>query len=89
MLGGLYETYDKEMWFWETIELLRKMILTGFMIILIPGSSAQILIALIICLFYLLLLIKYAPFEDASEDRLGIVASLQLLLMLIGAFARK
>jgi hypothetical protein len=87
--GGLYETYDAECWYWETIELLRKMILTGFMIILVPGSSAQILIGLLICLFYLLLLIKYAPFADQNEDRLGMVASLQLLLMLIGAFALK
>ena len=34
-------------------------------------------------------MIKYAPFADQNEDRLGMVASLQLLLMLIGAFALK
>jgi len=67
--------------------ILHKMIMTGAMCIVAPGSSIQLLVAVLIQMFYMLLVLKVAPYENASEDYTSIVASLCLTMTMIGGFA--
>jgi hypothetical protein len=60
------------------------MLLTGAMTIIAAGSSAQLVIALLIVLIDLLLVLKLGPFTDDSDDILSFLTSCQMFLTLLG-----
>ena len=64
--------------------IFKKMLLTGAMTIVASGSSAQLVIALLIVLINLLLVLKLGPFVDSTDDWLVFLTSMQMLLTLLG-----
>jgi hypothetical protein len=66
------------------IVIFKKMLLTGAMTIVKPGSSAQLSIALIIVLFNMLLELKLAPYADEADDWLAFLTNIQMLLTIQG-----
>ena len=87
--GSLYEAYEPQFWYFESIEMIKKMILAGGLVLVAPGSSAQILVGILVTLAYLLLLMKTMPYEDDGDDSLQVLATTQILLCLIAGFALK
>ena len=63
--------------------------LTGAMTIIQPGSSAQLVIALLIVLLNMLFVLKLAPFADDADDYLSFLTSFQMLLTLLGGLLIK
>ena len=63
--------------------------LTGAMTIIQPGSSAQLVIALLIVLINMLFVLKLAPFADDADDYLSFLTSFQMLLTLLGGLLIK
>jgi hypothetical protein len=59
------------------------------MTVIAAGSSAQLVIAILVVLFNMLLVLKLAPFVDAVDDYLSFLTSLQMLLTLIGGLLLK
>ena len=51
---------------------------------LVPGSSAQVAIALLIVIVYMLLILKLAPFVDEADDWLSFFTNVQMMLTLLG-----
>ena len=68
----------------EMVIILHKMIMTGAMCMVAPGSSIQLLVAVLIQMFYMLLVLKVAPYDAASEDYTQFIASLCLTMTMIG-----
>ena len=64
--------------------ILKKMLLTGAMTIIAAGSSAQLVLALLIVMVNLLLVLKLGPFTDDSDDILSFLTSCQMFLTLLG-----
>jgi hypothetical protein len=87
--GSLFEGYEDDVWYWEIVEMLRKALLTGGLVLLLPGTSAQVLSGLLVCQFYILFLTKKTPYKEPTDDWLQIFASLQLLLTLLGGLVLK
>ena len=87
--GTLYLQYEREYWWFEIVVIFKKMLLTGPMVIMAAGSSVQIVLALVIVLFNMLLILKTAPFEDATDDWLSFLTSLQMFLTLIAGLLIK
>merc|ERR1712166_969320 len=56
----------------------------GAMTIIASGSSAQLVIALLVVLLNLLLVLKLGPFVDNADDWLAFLTSMQMLLTLLG-----
>ena len=63
--------------------------LTGAMTIIQPGSSAQLVIALLVVLLNILFVLKLAPFVDDADDYLSFLTSFQMLLTLLGGLLIK
>jgi hypothetical protein len=82
--GTLFEQYEPEFWYYEVFVLVKKMLLTGAMMIVSPGTSAQLLIAILIVLFFMLCVLKLAPFVDDIDDWLSFLTSLQCKHVLCG-----
>jgi hypothetical protein len=84
-LGSLYAQYESDYYMWEIAVMMKKMTLTGAMVVISPGSSVQILVGLLIAIAYMLFVLKLAPFVQDADDWLSFVTSLQLsLTMLFG-----
>ena len=62
--------------------MFRKMMLTGAIQIVGTGSSAQMLLAVLICLVHLLLVLRTAPFKSDVDDMLQFLSALSLFLTL-------
>ena len=63
--------------------MVKKMLLTGAMVVIRPGTSYQLLIGLMIAILYMLAVLKTAPFLEDSDDWLSFSTSLQLVLTLL------
>ena len=66
------------------VVVLQKMIMTGAMCVIAPGSSLQLLAAVLVTLLYMLLVLKTAPYEEDSEDYTSFIACLTLTLTTVG-----
>ena len=81
--GSLFEAYEDDVWYWELIEMFRKALLTGGLVLLAPGTSAQVLSGLLVCQFYVIYLNDKKPYKEPADNWLQIFASIQLLLTLL------
>jgi hypothetical protein len=71
----------------EIFETLRKLALTGGLIVFDPGTPAQICISMLICLFSMRVYAEYQPFIEESVDILAETAQWQLFFTMFGALA--
>ena len=60
----------------QLVELLRKLCLTGLVVFVEPGTVTQAFFALISALFFLLMVMRYLPYEEDALDRLAFFAQL-------------
>ena len=58
-IGSLYLTYEPEYYYWEVVEMIRKMMLTGAVQMVGSGTTVQALFAALICFVHWLVLIKF------------------------------
>jgi hypothetical protein len=76
--------YEPTYWYWEVTVIFKKMLLTGAMTVIAAGSSAQLVIALLIVLANMQFILKLGPFVDTADDYLSFLTSCQMFLTLLG-----
>jgi hypothetical protein len=79
------QTDEPQYWWFELAVLLNKTLMCGGLVVMSPGTPSQVVCAILIMLFQLLLVLKTAPYEKDSEDFSSIAASLGLTLMYVSA----
>tara|TARA_B110000090_G_scaffold6039_1_gene6261 strand:+ start:850 stop:1326 length:477 start_codon:yes stop_codon:yes gene_type:complete len=67
--------------------LLNKTMMCGGLVILAPGSPLQVLFAILIMMFHLLIVLKLAPYVKDSEDWSAFLSTLGLCLLSLGAYS--
>ena len=75
-------------WWFELAILLNKTMMCGGLVVLNPGSPTQIVCAILIMQFHLLLVLKTAPYVRDSEDWTAFLSSLGLTLTYVGALIK-
>ena len=83
LYGSLYAQYKPEYWYWEVVEMLRKVFLCGGLIAIASGTSFQIVIALLVQFAYLLVIERTMPYKAIQDDVVQFVGSIQLFLTLL------
>ena len=73
-LRFLYENYKPSSWYWELVEMLRKVILTSGLILVGQESRSYIGLAWVMAGMYGVLFSWIKPIEDVSENRLMTVS---------------
>ena len=58
----------------------------GGLVVLSPGSPSQVLCAMLVMMFHMLVVLRLSPFLRDSEDASSFISSLGLTLMYLGAF---
>ena len=72
--GSLYQSYRREYWYFEGVEMLKKMILAGGLVLVAPGTAAQVLIGLLIATAFLFLVLDWHPYDESTDNRLQAVS---------------
>ena len=86
---SLYVTTDEpDYWWFELAILLNKTMMCGGLVVLNPGSPTQVVCAILIMQFHLLLVLKSAPYVSSSEDWSSFASSLGLTLTYVGALLK-
>ncbi|EOD27539.1 hypothetical protein EMIHUDRAFT_468827 [Emiliania huxleyi CCMP1516] len=80
----LHREYKATFYWWEAVELARKLVLTGF-VLLIPEERAfvRLVVATLICSFYAVVLAVVRPFKRVEDNVLAVATSLVLLLLFL------
>ncbi|EOD14550.1 hypothetical protein EMIHUDRAFT_196951 [Emiliania huxleyi CCMP1516] len=82
----LHQEYELTYFWWEALELARKLVLTGF-VLLIPEEEGfrRLMVATVICCFYAVVLAVVRPYKRVEDDCLAVATSLVLLLFFLVA----
>jgi hypothetical protein len=81
--GFIYESYSENVWWYEVVELFRKLSLNALIVLVAPNESAQVVIGLMICVFFLVTVQVVRPYESSTDNYLAFLAHLQLVLTLL------
>ena len=86
-LSFLFAAYEPQCWWFEVVETLRRLLLTGGLLFLNPGTGSQIIASMIMCLGAMRIYAGYKPFIENSNDVLAETAQWQLFFTMLAALA--
>eukprot|EP00793_Prasinoderma_coloniale_P002951 PRCOL_00006417-RA len=87
--GQLFASYHTECWYWELVELLRKLVLTGALVFVDAGGSGQVAVGLLVACFFLVSNLALRPYADAAVDRSAQAALVEIALILFAGLLVK
>ena len=73
---------EMKYWFWELVCIGQKCFMTGAISIVTPGSPVQLMFATLIMMFYLLAVLKAAPYVSATDDWMAVLTTLSIVISL-------
>jgi hypothetical protein len=82
--GFLYDQYEYDKWYYEIVELLRKLALTGTVTFFFEGSISQISTALLISCIFLMIHIHLQAYYYNDDDTLQLAAMGTATMTLFG-----
>ena len=84
-LGFLHREYRAECYWWEVVEMGRRLLLTGFVFLVLPPAmeTVRLLFAQVLTLISLCAVALIQPYKRADNNTLAFAANLMLLLVLI------
>jgi hypothetical protein len=85
-LGVLYDGYEPEYWYWEVIEMIRKLLLVGLIVFILPDTANQMAVGCILALIMIILNAAFAPYVDPDDDRLNLACSVAIWAGYFGGF---
>ena len=80
-IGFLYREYEVTAFWWELMEMLRKLLLVGVFVVVKPGSILQVSVGTIVCATYLMVQLQATPYKKKSDDYLAVASSFALLMV--------
>ena len=88
-VGFLYMDYSSACWYWESVELGRKLVLTSILTLIAPGSAGQVLVGLLIAFFMLVLNLRLRPYADSGLNSMNALSQYNLFFFLLVALLLK
>ena len=85
----LFAAYRIDSWYWEVVELIRKLLLTSILALIAPGSAGQVVVGILIAFIALLATLIKAPYAQSRLNVVAQVAQLNLFFLLFVALLLK
>ena len=85
----LFELYKPRFWYWEVVETAYRLLLTGILVIIAQGSGVQIIVGIMVALFFLKLCDIYRPYDDEKVQLLRDISQWQIFFVLFVALLLK
>ena len=70
-LEFLWGAYEPRCWYWEVVESVRRLMLTGMLVFCMPDSATQIVIGILIAIFSIFMYGKMGPYVRDQDDTLA------------------
>ena len=83
MFNFLIADYKTDFWYWEVVELGRKLILSGLISLLGRGSIAQAVVATMVSFFFFAANVRALPYKSRALNIIKIVSEVQLFVVLL------
>ena len=87
--GSIYANYTTECYYYDILDLFRRLLLTGGLIMMGEESVAQVFLGIIICAFWAGLLIHKKPYKAGWDNIIAVILAAHLLLTLVSGMALK
>ena len=76
--GGIYSSFKRKYFYFELVEMVRKIVLVGALILLGEGAGTQLFVGIIICFAYSFTGALFEPLAKHTDQFLQHVTSIQL-----------
>ena len=87
--GQLFGSYHSACWYFELVELARKLMLTGLLVFVDPGGSGQVAAGVLVAFLSVLLHVRLSPYSNDGVDFGAQAALLDIFLLLFGGLLLK
>jgi len=84
-IGFMYGHYKSRYWYWEVVDLLRKLLLTTILLSFYPKSPLQLVFGCIMAAAVLLLNAKASPLKEKSIDMMTCFCQISIFCTLFAA----
>ena len=88
-LGSIYAHYHPHAYLFDVLDLLRRVLLTGALIMMGDESVAQVFLGIVICIAWLCILLLFRPYRDKWDNIVAIVLAAHLSFTLVSGMALK
>lgn len=85
----LFENYEPRCWYFEVVECLRRLLLTAIPVLVMRDSVIQIILVMLVSLFFGSLYVGLHPFVESSDDLTASISQWGISLTLVGALMVK
>jgi hypothetical protein len=79
-LGGLFADFYADSWVWGLVETIQKLVLTGILGFVAPGTQGQVVTGVGITFLMLLAYQKAQPYAEKAHRHVGYAAAIELFL---------
>ena len=87
--GSIYANYTTECYYYDILDLFRRLLLTGGLIMMGEESVAQVFLGIIVCACWMSLLIHKKPYKSGWDNIIAVILAAHLLLTLVSGMALK
>ena len=84
----LMDTYRPSKIWWESFDMLRKLALVGLVLLLGRGTTAQLIVGLVLSVGFLLLQVSYWPHKDSHDNSFKTCCDLHIFITMFTALVR-
>ena len=87
-ISFLFAEYESRVFYWEVIETVKKLVLTGFMALLpFKHDLMRLFMAIIFSFVVLMMQVLIKPYKTPMDNLLGDVSAMMLVLVFMGTYA--
>ena len=81
--------YHTQFYYWEPLDMIRKLMLTGLITFLGKGTVSQLFVAILVTFFFFCLHIACAPYRQSEDNVLKGCADLELFFVMLVTLVKK
>jgi len=82
-IGFLFDNYKPSCWYFEIVVTVLRLLLTGVLGLIEPGSATQLCVGMLIAVGAMLQLCVYLPYENKRDNVLSVLGYVQIFLVML------
>ena len=87
-ISFLHADYSKHVYWWEFVESMKKLVLTGLIALIpAPDNLLRLFVAIVIAFIMLMLQVIVSPMNTRSDNLFSFLSAVMLLAVFIGSYA--
>jgi membrane protein DedA with SNARE-associated domain len=79
-IGFIYLSYRPEMWYFEVVELSRRLFFSSLLAFIVPDPLSQLLVGVVFAAFFYWLYVRMRPYDNDAMNEMAHTGNIQLLV---------